>query len=336
MPRLTDLSAVLFEVEEHPVFASVRTSGGERHIAVPEKKAVVNASSGQVLGIVSRGYRVVTNREALDFTRACCRAAFPKTREIEWEVDRVDAPSTGGHCFIDLKHNSTALNFNFLPAARRPDAFGPFIRVTNSYNGVRALSFDIGFYRKVCRNGLILPDSVIRFRFKHVRSDIRNSIEFIVDHEKLTRLTAGFGKHLETLHDCPVPSDAFNAIVRGILRLRPPVDPETREGTDWLSLSRDLDAMRDKYISELGENAYAVFNVLTEFASLPPAYRCVHRNRHGLQNLVGAWVVEFSSACRRPGFQLSDYLANLPGDTPPIRKATNRREATRRQADGSY
>ena len=30
-----------------------------------------------------------------------------------------------------------------------------FIRLTNSYNGLRAPAFDIGFHRKVCKNGLI-------------------------------------------------------------------------------------------------------------------------------------------------------------------------------------
>jgi|GEM_PF-6289583 len=39
-----------------------------------------------------------------------------------------------------LVHNSTALDFTFVPAAERPEAFGPFIPATNSYNGLRALS----------------------------------------------------------------------------------------------------------------------------------------------------------------------------------------------------
>ena len=84
-------------------------------------------------------------------TPKCCRTVFPETQPSEWQVKDTDAPGMGGHCFIDLVHNSTALDFRFVPANDRPDAFGPFIRVANSYKGLRALAFDIGFYRKVCR-----------------------------------------------------------------------------------------------------------------------------------------------------------------------------------------
>src|SRR5512139_3316465 len=149
MPRLTQLDEVLFPVEEHPVFASVKTESGERRLAIPDKRAIVNRNSGRVLGVVGRGYRLVSNREALDMAYQCCRAAFPETEPAEWQVEATDAPMTGGHCCIDLQHNSAKLDFSFVPAAERPDVFGPFVRVTNSYNGLRALAFDIGFLRKV-------------------------------------------------------------------------------------------------------------------------------------------------------------------------------------------
>jgi hypothetical protein len=95
---------------------------------------------------------------------------------------------------MDLVHNSPALDFDFVPAAERPEAFGPFIRVTNSYNGLRALAFDIGFYRKVCKNGLILPDSIIHFEFNHMWRDIGDRIQFVVSHERLAKLKTSFGK----------------------------------------------------------------------------------------------------------------------------------------------
>ena len=52
--------------------------------------------------------------------------------------------------------------FSLVSPQGRPDVFGPFIRVTNSYNALRALVFDIGFFRKVCTNGLILRDAIIQ------------------------------------------------------------------------------------------------------------------------------------------------------------------------------
>ncbi len=205
MPRLTDLNDVLFPVEEHPVFVSIQGKSGERRLAVPDKKAIVNCENDRVLGIVSRDYRLVTNQEALDWAHECCRTVFPETQPGEWKVNAADAPGTGGHCFIDLAHNSTALDFKYVPARDRPEVYGPFIRVTNSYNRVRALAFDIGFYRKVCTNGLILPKSIIRFKFTHLPRDIGETVKFEVAQEKLVKFKTRFGDYLGHLHACVVP-----------------------------------------------------------------------------------------------------------------------------------
>ena len=136
MARLTQLDDVIFPVEEHPVFVSVKTESGEHRLSVPAKKAIINSKSNRVLGVVSSGYRLVTNQQVLDWAYQCCRTVFPETKPQEWKVGATDAPETGGHCFIDLVHNSTVLDFSVVPAKDRPDNFGPFIRVTNSYNGL--------------------------------------------------------------------------------------------------------------------------------------------------------------------------------------------------------
>jgi hypothetical protein len=266
-----------------------------------------------VLGVVSRGYRLVSNREALDMAYACCRTVFPENKPQEWEVRAIDAPATGGHCFIDLAHNSTTLDFTYVPAKDRPDAFGPFIRVTNSYNGLRALAFDIGFYRKVCSNGLILPESVIRFKFTHLRSEIGETIHFEIAHERLTKLKAGFREYLAVLWDCPVSRAQFEPLMLAILQVRRPKDakPDSQEALDWDALLKHLKAMCNRYAHELGENAYAVFNAITEFASHPPANRFIHRERHSFQRCAGAWVDEFSRVCREPGFDLGKYIEEI-------------------------
>lgn len=313
MPRLTQIDEILFPVEEHPVFVSVPTKSGERRLSVPDKKAIVKKNTNRVLGVVSRGYRLVTNREALDWAYQCCQTSFPETKPGEWEVKATDAPSTGGHCFIDLVHNSAALDFEFVPAKDRPDAFGPFIRVTNSYNGLRALAFDIGFFRKICRNGLILPESIIRFRFTHLQRDIGKVIKFEVAHERLSKLRTGFMEYLDVLKDCKVTRPEFEPLFRVALMIREPKDmkPDSPIARDWKVLSQHLDTLCSRYRDELGENAYAVFNAITDFASHPPVNQCVHRDRHSFQRLAGDWMSRFSKVCRQPKFAISGYLEDL-------------------------
>ncbi|TFG61292.1 MAG: DUF932 domain-containing protein, partial [Nitrospirales bacterium] len=201
---------------EHPVFVGMRTISGELRLSVPSNKAIVNTKTNRVLAVVSRDYRLVTNREALNWAYQCCQTVFPETKPGEWEVKASDAPATGGHCFIDLVHNSTALDFKFVPAKDRPDAFGPFIRVTNSYNGLRALAFDIGFYRKVCTNGMILPESMIRFKFNHLQRDIGEAISFEVDDKRLSQLKNSFSEYLGVLRECLVTYPNFQPLLCGV------------------------------------------------------------------------------------------------------------------------
>ena len=100
--RLSQLKEVLFPVEEYPVFVDVGDESGERRLAARDKKAIVDISSHRVLGVVSRGYRLVTNQQALEWAHECCQNAFPNTNQAEWDVSATDGPSTGGYCRIDL------------------------------------------------------------------------------------------------------------------------------------------------------------------------------------------------------------------------------------------
>ena len=255
MPRLTDLNDVLFPVEEHPVFVSIKNKSDERRLAVSDKKAIVNCENDRVLGIVSRDYRLVTNQEALNWAHQCCRTVFPETQPSEWQVNAADAPGTGGHCFIDLAHNSTALDFQDLPARDRPEVYGPFIRVTNSYNRVRALAFDIGFYRKVCTNGLILPDSIIQFKFTHLRRDIGETIEFQVAQEKLAKFRTRFGNYLGALRDCVVPRNQFEPLLWAVLSLQElddELEPGSRAADEWDALTARVCGLCDRYADDLG------------------------------------------------------------------------------------
>lgn len=240
---------------------------------------------------------------------------LPETKPGEWEVKAIDAPSTAGYCHIDLVHNSTALDFTFVQADQRPDAFGPFIRVTNSYNGLRALGFDIGFFRKVCKNGLIVPDTIIRFKFTHSRRDIGETIQFHIAHDRLSKFRTAFTDYLGNLRNCAVPRPQFEPLIRGVLLLRPP-QPErldTREAADWQALGSHLTEMSNRYAGELGDNAYATFNAITEFASHPPVNRCVHRDRNSLQRLariMADFVQRRISQARLPPRQLCGQIGN--------------------------
>jgi hypothetical protein len=71
------LDDLLFEVEERPVYAG---AGANRYTPVPGRNAIVRRDDGHVLGVVGRDYRLVTNEEAMDAARQCCRKCGPPSR----------------------------------------------------------------------------------------------------------------------------------------------------------------------------------------------------------------------------------------------------------------
>jgi Domain of unknown function (DUF932) len=115
-------------------------------------------------------------------------------------------------------------------SAGPPGCIRPVHSLTNSYNGVRALVFDIGFFRKVCTNGLILRDAIIQFKFTHARRDLGEEIQFRVAHDRLDKLKARFGDYVATLPACPVARKDLAPFVHRVLALRPPdpLKPNTR------------------------------------------------------------------------------------------------------------
>ena len=111
MKHQTSVQDLLFDVDQVPIEAVVGSNGSTRRISIPGKKALVNKGTGLVLGVVSRDYRVVTNREAVNLARDVCEKAFPGLSSVEWEAKCAAAPRTLSYAFIDLMHKTHVLNY---------------------------------------------------------------------------------------------------------------------------------------------------------------------------------------------------------------------------------
>ena len=94
MSRETPIKDLLFAVDTAPVEAVIKRDAGEHRVSIPGKKALLNSLTGDVLGVVSRDYRVVTNQEAVDLAQQVCQQAFPGISAVEWEPKRAAAPRT--------------------------------------------------------------------------------------------------------------------------------------------------------------------------------------------------------------------------------------------------
>ena len=318
MPRITTPEELFFPVATHPVYTRPIDSGLESEIPISNRLAVVNVWSKEVLGVVGRDYRLVTNHEACTYARKCARAVFPNTVEDEWEIFSADAPQSRIYCHIDLRHMTGNLDFGYLMVGTReevPDTYGPYIRVTNSYNGQRALRFSIGCYRKVCENGLTAPGDIISFSFAHTRDNIQSEIDFVVDHERVQKMQQEFTAAFDVLRRYKLDRKHGKELVQAVLAIRMPINAQEEEKVelnafqrDWFRLDGYIDSLYTRYADRLGDNAYAALQAATELASHPIENLCLRKDKHALQRLAGEWLVDFKRQCEKTEFELSDYL----------------------------
>lgn len=309
--------AWLFNVKKAPLFAAVTKDGKTRHIPSNRRIALVDADADEVVGIVSNDYRLFTNHEAIDLCREFCLEAFPDTNSEEWVFRAAHGPASRSWVAMDLFHRSCAIN---LGGGFATEDFTPFVRVTNSYNASRAVRLDVGFMRGMCSNGMIFSEEAAKILASHTDEGI-SRLKFSHPFEGMAALVKQFGETVADVRAVAVTPDEGAEIARRVIGWPVLTDKATpRQRDDQRILDANLDARRDRYFRDLGANAYAAFNLVTDFASQPSESRRIRRDRPALERLAGAWLRRFRSAAKRPGFTVAKHIEELAGDPPSIRQ----------------
>lgn len=307
MKHQTSVHDLLFDVDQVPIEAVLGSNGSTRRISIPGKKALVNQRTGLVLGVVSRDYRVVTNHEAVNLAREVCDKAFPGLSSVEWEAKRAAAPSTLSYAFIDLMHRTHVLNY-WDSEIKLDDPFTPFLRVTNSYNGARALRFDIGFMRKHCSNGVIFEEEVATIKASHSKEALAQ-LKIEITSRSLTQMWDEFSKFLTSVRRISMDPDQSDLALKSVLRLPDPKPDDKPARVEGLkALSADFSIRLESYRRELGPNAYAVFNTLTDIAARPPESTHFQKNRDAIEKRSGRWLKELASHNQVAGFDLNRWI----------------------------
>ena len=275
-----------------------------KHNYIPGKKALINDDTCRVLSVVSDRYKVLHSRTALELARKCCIAAFPNTALANWQVFSLEAPLTGGHCRIDLKHEGEIGGYDCSFSNNDQDTFEPFIRVSNSYNRTSVFGIRFGLVRWACTNGMVDWHSSIMIKVAHDVNEMERSIEAKIDEAKFRKVFNDFRGVLAPLRRVQVPDGRFRPLMLSVLQIRKPtLMPENRESA-WKCLEGHLERVATRYVNEMGPTGYALANAITHVASHPPmkvgGYNFIRRERDGLQRLVGIWLGDFSRIARQP------------------------------------
>ena len=300
--RKTDLREVLFPVEMRSLHF---LDDDHRPVPVESHRAVVNTDTGEHLGVVGSGYRLVANEEALKFARQCASELFGAAH-ANLEIFNIYTPPRPNFCRIDLIHKGYEVN------VFRQEVYLPFLRLTNSYNARRALRFDIGYCRKLCLNGVIFESEVIEFRFPHSRELIPETLSFKLGKERMEVVRKRFGARVERLLSCAVDKAVAVPLFFKAMSLPLPKSSDDYRGRAeelFEPLKSSAESLVEKYAEEMGANAYALFNALTDFASRPPGLRDFRRAEHSMQAQAGRWLREFDDLHQaNPKPNLTEYL----------------------------
>jgi hypothetical protein len=274
-------------------------------VVLDTHRAVINAKTGQHLGVVGSGYRLVTNGEALKFAHQCASELFGAAHR-NLEVFNVHTPPRPNFCRIDLIHKGYEVN------VFQEEVYLPFLRLTNSYNASRALRFDIGYCRKLCLNGVIFESEVIEFRFPHSRVRIPDTLDFKLGKERMETIRQQFGARAVRLLSHELDASAAVPLFFKALELPLPQSPDdlSARGQELFGpLKLDAESRVQKNAQELGTNAYALFNAVTDFASRPAVLRDFRRSQHSMQTQAGRWLREFDELLQKtPKPDIADYL----------------------------
>ena len=256
-PATDNLNSVLFDVQLVDLLTSstgLFSGNSLDKIKVIDYNAVVNVKNREILCVVSSQYHLITNKQALELGKKAFVKLFPSVKESDLIPYKVISSSRKTFCHIDLVHNS--VNFNVW----EQDTWLPFIRITNSYNRTHKLSFELGFVRKLCLNGVIFDKKTVKVKYTHSKGQIPT--EIIADISKLKSLEADFISQLSNLKRFHIAPKLVFPLVCKSLKLNwnfdsdnnPNLQKALEQYNDLKTLSKKL---AKSYIEKEGQNAYA-------------------------------------------------------------------------------
>lgn len=320
-----NINDVLFPVEVRPVLY-VDNNGHTKFI--PQSKAIVDPRTSYTFAVVSRSYRLITNREAYEIADYIIRGVFPGLTLKDFVVFNIYMPRTKGSCRIDLIKPHTFEN----PFGDETDQWTPFVRITNSYNKTFLLKYEIGFCRWICLNGVIFGQKGVTVAFNHTeitKKDLDEIIEKAIKQiGNIRNLWSAFEKKLKRLKDITIPESlalamfckAFGIVIKDEKKLKPnQIESLGIKAKQIVRISKD-------YFDELGNNAYAIFNVLTDFASFPEGTTNFNNYVHSYQRKVGDWVDDLIKEYDKEGYSHYKYIGEDAMNTAFILEALIKRE----------
>jgi hypothetical protein len=310
-----DVSTAFFPVELQPAFM-MSGPGSSAYVRLPNHRVVMDTSRKHPLAVVSKDYQLITNEQAFKMGRALMPRVFSVIRHQDMACLNVTMPATRSFCVIDLIDRIAS----FEPW--RGERWTAFLRITNSYNRMRRLSFEIGFCRWICMNGMIFGAKSVTLSYTHSREKKDPTAEVARQLGKVRNMEYVLTKRLLNLRECPVPKAAMLAIacLAFGFKASESIMKNPRRAENLVLVRDHVQSLADEYFESAQGSAYDALNVLTDFASRPVGVISAASSTQALQRKAGRWVDEFPGRAAAHDFDIEDY-ADSAAETVAIMKA---------------
>jgi len=314
-----EINDVLFDVKLQPVYSSFRFPDTlfKQPIDSHKYKAIVNQQNGEIISIVGRNYRLITNSDALEMGKELFSHIYPDVNTDKLIPYKVVAPASRASANIDLIHKD--VNFTMW----KQESWLPFLRISNSYNRTQALSFEIGFVRELCSNGVLFNKKSMKLKYIHSNS---KALNLQVDAPRIKVVSEIFEKQCTQLRDFKLHPNLMFALVCKIMNvnLELPDKKQRKKKLNYLeNLNSIIKVLTAKYNREIGMSTYTALNVVTDLVSHQNVYKNLTGYYFNVRSFYARpteWIEDFTKQIKGVNFELKGYLNDTINSLDEMRK----------------
>lgn len=301
------LNNVLFDVKLQDVYSDFRYPNTlfNLPIGTPHYRAVVNQSDGNIISIVGKNYQLISNQRAVEMGKQIFTQIYPFVKADELILFKVVSPKSRASVHIDLIHKD--VNFKVWDQ----EEWLPFLRTTNSYNRSIALSYEIGFVRKLCSNGVLFNKQSIKLKYFHNKG---NTVDITSAANQIKTTSHLFTEHCKFLKDYKIPNKLMFALVCQILDIKLELPNENQINKKLNSLQNLMEltsVLTKRYSDESEPDAYTAFNIVTDLVSHQDEYKNLTGFYFNVRSYFAKptdWMDDFSAKLNGKGFVYTEYL----------------------------
>ena len=165
----------------------------------------------------------------------------------------------------------------------------------------------------------------MKLKYRHSKA---NNLEILNDKSQIKATSDIFIKQCNRLRKYEIPKELMIPLVFQALKINLDL-PDKRQIDRKLKYLNNLieviKALTTRYFGELGPNAYAAFNVMTELVSHQDRYKNLtgfNYNIHSFYTKPTDWMDDFSKKCSAGRFIFKDYLGKTIESLEGIKKQT--------------